>query len=1071
MANWATLKAAIANVIKTNGNQEITGVVLQNTLNSIISTVGENATFVGIATPTTSPGAPDGPVFYFANNAGIYDNFDGIELENPGFVVLYNLNGTWKSLKVYECLQELGNSDKFPASQCSVSKILLNSNSFWYKGNIRNTDIKILECIIDYRITYSDNKLSKNSFKLLQTGYSMSSGYENVFIFYAIRDDGKIYNFAAKLASGDRVGIKEYSNTIEKYTATIVFNWDIYNNYFENRYSAPNNEALGDGIHVLSQLDIKQDYSAFKQDYSAFKQDYSASHFFTRNSYIASNERKFFSCISEFSVSTPNGGDIFKVLQIGRSVTNIGNTVFNLRNVLTNSVYNFSVSETDYIGVKSYSTEYNKAKFRITINWDILLSYFDNYYSPNNTESITNGLFISSTNNNFDDFESINESINESNSINQFNGDNQIEDSERLILQCLRMYKVITLDKPYEFKLLQTGFSTSENRVIFYMGIRNTDNSLTIVNAVPQEDVSSLDELEGVKRYETEIYSSACGKIKQIVVIDWDKYKELLTNRYSPASVNSFSGRRLSVISDVENNISNLENNLSLCVRDIEDTDIVAFEPTSNTEYFRNGYVVYNVPFNRNGIIESITTSIYKHDYATMQLTLLIGKIDQRNWLINPRTYSYSFSELGIPESYSNKNLTINLLDKNIKVNEGEVLCLFSRRSTDSSDGKSFLIERNDNSSDKVLFSTSLEGKFTANKEFANLSYSIKHYDTDFADKETVSDIKNDVTALTETINLSSIFVDLSTGKRYKIVVNDGSIQLKNIDYSKILFIGSSLVNHGISSDVGWYRNGAMAPSIGAHSLPNLVLEGVKSRNSECALNIMSSVDWERNYNTTFDFDTSWKPTLQSINPDAIFMHISGNSTWTEEFEFACEEMITNVKKTCPLADIYIAASWHGGQKATDMRTACNNKGAVYVDLSSYKVSSSMWKAGDWYYAEDDSQYHGIYSAVASHPNDIGCMLQANAFLRSAGYDEILSCHSIKINSLSGIVATTPNNIWLENGIVTIRIESGSVSSFTVSKKSGEIVESNLRTNELNENYNLYYTFTMPNEDVIISIE
>ena len=75
MANWSVLKAAIANAIKTNGNQEITGQVLQNALNNIVSTVGENATFAGIATPTTNPGTPDGPIFYFATEAGTYSNF------------------------------------------------------------------------------------------------------------------------------------------------------------------------------------------------------------------------------------------------------------------------------------------------------------------------------------------------------------------------------------------------------------------------------------------------------------------------------------------------------------------------------------------------------------------------------------------------------------------------------------------------------------------------------------------------------------------------------------------------------------------------------------------------------------------------------------------------------------------------------------------------------------------------------------------------------------------------------------------------------------------------------------
>lgn len=126
MANWTTLKAAIAGVIKTNGNQEITGAVLQNTLNSIVNAIGENATYAGIATPSTNPGAPDGPVFYFANVSGVYSNFNGIELENPGLVVLYNASGTWKSIKLYECLQGLGTSVQFPISQQAITNLLSN---------------------------------------------------------------------------------------------------------------------------------------------------------------------------------------------------------------------------------------------------------------------------------------------------------------------------------------------------------------------------------------------------------------------------------------------------------------------------------------------------------------------------------------------------------------------------------------------------------------------------------------------------------------------------------------------------------------------------------------------------------------------------------------------------------------------------------------------------------------------------------------------------------------------------------------------------------------------------------
>lgn len=95
MANWTTLKAAIANVIKTNGNQEITGRLLQNVLNSIVSSVGANATFAGIATPTTNPGTPDGPVFYIATTVGAYANFDGVSVADGEAVILQWNSGAW----------------------------------------------------------------------------------------------------------------------------------------------------------------------------------------------------------------------------------------------------------------------------------------------------------------------------------------------------------------------------------------------------------------------------------------------------------------------------------------------------------------------------------------------------------------------------------------------------------------------------------------------------------------------------------------------------------------------------------------------------------------------------------------------------------------------------------------------------------------------------------------------------------------------------------------------------------------------------------------------------------------
>ena len=111
MADWSNLKSSINSVIKTNGEQEITGQVLQNVLNTIVSTIGENATFAGIATPETNPGTPDGNVFYLATTAGTYSNFNGIVI-NSGEAVILEWKGSWtkktSGFATEEKLSELG---------------------------------------------------------------------------------------------------------------------------------------------------------------------------------------------------------------------------------------------------------------------------------------------------------------------------------------------------------------------------------------------------------------------------------------------------------------------------------------------------------------------------------------------------------------------------------------------------------------------------------------------------------------------------------------------------------------------------------------------------------------------------------------------------------------------------------------------------------------------------------------------------------------------------------------------------------------------------------------------------
>lgn len=88
MSNYATLIASIQSVITENGNNEITGPILQQALLSIINSLGSGYQFVGIATPETNPGTPDQRVFYLASS-GTYPNFGPAIIPVGNLAVLY----------------------------------------------------------------------------------------------------------------------------------------------------------------------------------------------------------------------------------------------------------------------------------------------------------------------------------------------------------------------------------------------------------------------------------------------------------------------------------------------------------------------------------------------------------------------------------------------------------------------------------------------------------------------------------------------------------------------------------------------------------------------------------------------------------------------------------------------------------------------------------------------------------------------------------------------------------------------------------------------------------------------
>ena len=86
--NYTNLRALIDANIKDNGNQEITGEVLQQVLQAMVTALGAGYQYIGVATPAGTPSVDDSKVFWIACEAGTYTNYGGAVLTGEEVVLL-----------------------------------------------------------------------------------------------------------------------------------------------------------------------------------------------------------------------------------------------------------------------------------------------------------------------------------------------------------------------------------------------------------------------------------------------------------------------------------------------------------------------------------------------------------------------------------------------------------------------------------------------------------------------------------------------------------------------------------------------------------------------------------------------------------------------------------------------------------------------------------------------------------------------------------------------------------------------------------------------------------------------
>lgn len=203
--NYQVLIDGVKAVIKQNGNEEITGDLLQQTLLAMISALGVGYQFVGVATPDTVPGTPDARVCYLCVGAGNYANFGTQFVLDGTNIAICRFDTVWTNVLIdiptkssvvliNDLASETGDSEVLAMSQKAITDALNTKvDKVTGKGLSTNDFTNKLKAIVEAALTTdniaselgeSDTKvLSQAAITSILSGYAKTSGlYQQMIV-------------------------------------------------------------------------------------------------------------------------------------------------------------------------------------------------------------------------------------------------------------------------------------------------------------------------------------------------------------------------------------------------------------------------------------------------------------------------------------------------------------------------------------------------------------------------------------------------------------------------------------------------------------------------------------------------------------------------------------------------------------------------------------------------------------------------------------------------------------------------------------------------------------------------
>lgn len=223
------------------------------------------------------------------------------------------------------------------------------------------------------------------------------------------------------------------------------------------------------------------------------------------------------------------------------------------------------------------------------------------------------------------------------------------------------------------------------------------------------------------------------------------------------------------------------------------------------------------------------------------------------------------------------------------------------------------------------------------------------------------------------------------SGKKYELTVNDdGSLATISLLAHKGFFFGNSLT-------VG-LDNYGMAASDESHSWATLVGNRLKELEPSFTFKRFNGGNaWESKETSQERLDSlnSAVKTELDTDTDLVIIQLTDNVNTPEKratFPQDAKDLITWFKQQVPKARIVWVATWFGEDLVHYVKEACEERGAIFVDITEYAKYDKYKSALGLTWTDREGVEHVIDNpGVALHPGDLGMQMIAQSVEQTLG--------------------------------------------------------------------------------------